>query len=167
MVARNGLRVMLLYPVGEAGLSRSPMIDPRARRASKQAEQQADGLASVAQVMAILLELAPLQGLQWPILAQKIETLTNALRGIDGISQDQILQLRRWAACWQSLPMQVRDFYRSELPADPVCAALWIVIEQQKHLSGPLRGELERRWISRYGVPPSVSLSLPISRRSP
>lgn len=121
---------------------------------------------SLAQVTSLNLELVSLRGLHWEFLAMQIESLTTAMRGGEGIPESQVVRLRRWARNFSSLPRELQDFYRIESQHEPkIGAVLFIVLDQEKHLVGPLRGLVGRLYRERYGHDPSFSFSLPTTLR--
>jgi len=144
-------------------------VDPKARRKRSGVVAQAPVLteailADAAVVCALGLELAPLKGLEWLPLAIKMEALIDALRGGAGISKADVDQLRRWAQQWAGLSPVLRKFYAEVATTPAGEAAIWRVMEGG-HLTGPLRGDLERLWLDSFGYPPNIQL-FPIKNRS-
>ncbi len=112
-----------------------------------------------AEIQSLLLNLSPLSGLEWEPLQMRMSALASALQGNDSVTRADLTRLRTWATRWTSLPEQVRDFYRAELPASWAGAALYKLLETQEPILGKLRGDIERAWLDRYGEPPKYSLS--------
>ena len=107
-----------------------------------------------AELQSFLLELSPLAGLSWTLLQQRMSLLAGALRGEEGITERELLDLRRWCFRWQLFPKEVQAFYRAEAPADWVDRVLWILLDEGKEVTGSLRGVIEQHWLDRYGCPP-------------
>jgi hypothetical protein len=130
------------------------MLDPKKRKPARPS-----ALPGPAEIQGLLLNLAPLAGLEWPPLQARMEALTLAIRGEGGIRREEIEQVRRWAVRFGSLPSQVQEFYRLEPDSDWKTRALWKVLEDQQPVTGWLRGKLQAAWIDRYGCPPNMSIS--------
>jgi hypothetical protein len=138
------------------------LIDPKAhrRRRPRPAELPVD----LAEVHALMLELAPLAGLAWQPLAERVEALTTALRGGDGVGPGLVNQLRTWAHRWAALHADLRAFYTRHAEHPAAEAALWRILDGGDRLRGPLRGQLDRLWIEDHGAEPNIHL---VPRPSP
>lgn len=134
------------------------MVDPKARR-HRPIPRSDTCIPPVdpAEVQALLLELAPLRDLPWLPLAQRVEALTTALRGGDGVGPGLVDQLRRWAGTWQHLHSDLRAFYGRHAGHPAAEAAIWRILEGGRFV-GPLRGQLERLWLDDHGSPAGLSL---------
>lgn len=117
-------------------------------------------------ITSLQLELSPLSGVQWEFLAIQIEALTTALRGGEGVSEAQILRIRKIAANWRKLPREMQTFYKEASKEDPkIGSCLTVILDQERRLTGPLRGHVGKLFRDRYGRDPSCSFSLPTTHR--
>jgi len=117
-------------------------------------------------ITSLQLELSCLSGVEWTFLAIQIESLTTALRGGEGITEAQILRIRRIAANWKKLPAHMQDFYKVASTQDPkIGSCLTIILDQERRLTGPLRGLVGKLYRDRYGCDCSYSFSLPTAHR--
>lgn len=139
------------------------MIDPKAGR--RRAPESAGAPAELAEVHGLLLELAPLQGLAWAPLGERVELLTAAMLGGEGVSAGLVQQLRRWAHRWPEVHADLRAFYLRHAREAACEAALWKIFEGGDRLTGPLRGQLDRLWTEDHGALPDLVL-VPHPRRS-
>lgn len=127
--------------------------------------QDEAGVVSVAEVHALMLELAPLRGLPWAPLTERIERLTTALRGGEGVGRDTVDQIRRWAHRWSEIHTDLRAFYVRHADHPAAEAALWRIFEGGGQFTGPLRGQLERLWVEDHQSEPGITLVPMRSRR--
>lgn len=117
-------------------------------------------------ITSLQLELSCLSGVEWTFLAMQIEALATALRGGEGVTEAQILRIRKIANNWRRLPKEMRTFYKEASIEDPkIGSCLTIILDQERRLTGPLRGHAGKLFRDRYGHDPSCSFSLPIHRR--
>lgn len=143
------------------------MVDPKNRRHTR-AVQPSTEPVSLAEIHGLLLELAPLRGLGWAPLAQRIERLATALRGGEGVGEDLVLQLRTWAHRWARVHADLRAFYTRNAQHPAAEAAMWRIFEGGERLTGPLRGDLDRLWIEDHGAAPDITLvPMPRPQASP
>lgn len=133
------------------------MVDPLARRRQYRPNNEVIPPVDIAEVMALMLELAPLRDLPWAPLAERIELLGAAMRGGEGVGPGLVVQLRRWAGAWGKLHQELREFYQRNAQNPAAEAAIWRVLEGGR-MVGPLRGQLENLWIDQYGRVPGRTL---------
>ena len=86
---------------------------------------------SVALLALELQALAPLSA--WPTVAIELSALTDALRGNEGISPEQVVRLRLWSARWQRLHPRLREWYASSAHVDErIGAALFRILSGRR-----------------------------------
>lgn len=134
------------------------MVHPRARRQRRGPPDTSGAPVSIEELRSLQLELAPLTGLAWEPLGARIERLADALRGGEGVGEDLVLQLRRWAHRWPEVHADLRDFYTRHAQHPAAEAALWRIFDGGERLTGPLRGDLDRLWIADHGCEPNIAL---------
>lgn len=115
-----------------------------------------------AAAIALARELQALTDLhEWRPVATRVEAVTTALRGGDGISEREVADLRAACARWPRLSSSLREFYAHHAPRDAIASiALWHLLfkPERDGISGPMRGHLRRLWSDHNGASPAADL---------
>jgi len=142
------------------------MIDPKKHQ---RGSNRAPVPPSPEILVSLGLELASLSGLiGWGPYARRVEALAEAMRGGEGVTGPEVVQLRRWANCWRVLDERLRIFYETHATtefhrADPgaysaVSSGLWAILESHEQLEGWQYGRIKRLWIDQFGSEPSIDI---------
>ena len=85
-------------------------------------------------VALLALGLQPLAALaRWTTVAIELSALTDALRGHEGISPEQVARLRLWSHRWQRLHPRLREWYASSAHTDErIGAALYHILSGRR-----------------------------------
>lgn len=107
---------------------------------------------------AVLLEVQCLGVLAgWEPVGSRLQSLIDAVRGVEGISERHVVQLQSWARAWSQLHPRVQAFYswavsHSDAP-DPPRVALWRIFNRQPVAQGT-RWRVTRLWTEHTGSGP-------------
>ena len=116
------------------------------------------GAAAIA-LAAEIGALAPLAGVDF--VDRRVEAVSSAIGGGEGVSEREVVALRLAVARWRSLSARLRDFYSATAPtSEDARIVLWHLLFNPKPgvLNGPRTGSLYRAWSDLYGSPPAINL---------
>jgi hypothetical protein len=116
------------------------------------------GAAAIA-LAAEIAALAPIAGVDF--VARRVESVSDALRGGDGVSEREIGEIRLAVARWRSLSPRLRHFYAETAPTSTDARiVLWHLLIDPRPgvLTGPRTGSLYRSWRDLYGSDPAIDL---------
>lgn len=104
-----------------------------------------------------IASLAPISGIEF--VARRVEAISIALRGGDGVSETEVSEIRLAVHRWRSLSPVLRDFYSCSAPtSEEARIVLYHLLFNPKPgvLSGPRIGALSRAWLDLYGTDPAI-----------
>lgn len=95
--------------------------------------------------------LAPLAG--WAPVGRRIEALSTALAGGEGVHPADVARLRRWARRWRTLHADLRAFY-AETAEDSSTAGFVLArwLDNEPRPDGETLGRLHRLYRERRGA---------------
>ena len=101
----------------------------------------------------MIVEIRPLADLsRWAPVGRRIEALTTALAGGEGVHPADVARLRRWARRWRTLHADLRAFYAETAEADSTAGfvlALWL--DNEPRPDGATLGRVHRLYRERRG----------------
>ena len=117
-----------------------------------------NGAAAIV-LAAEIAALAPLARVDF--VARRVESVSEALRGGEGISEREIAEVRLAVARWRVLSPRLRHFYAETAPAstDARIVLYHLLLDPRPGvLSGPRTGSLYRSWRDLFGTEPAIDL---------